>query len=258
MDSAYIKEWNLDIAQPTQEQFQFFNSEFLTGEKIAAPAILVPSTKHYSWPKAASILGMGNGQKGLSVNDLTNFDVIENDGLINIYVDPEGKVNTDLLTNVLNVCKDNKKPIVMVVGVMGTTEEGAVDPMEKIIGIRDDFRNEPANPFEYSIHADAAWGGYFLTCCRNKFDMDEFPEEKEMLTVATSDVFDNKDSFFRESVYKSMTSICQCDSATIDPHKMGYIPYPAGSLIYRNDKIINQLYQFPVAYPLPPRTHQTL
>lgn len=220
---------------------QFFYEHFLTPEDIKAPTLIVPSTKHYSWPKAASVMGLGNGQKGIDVDGLTDIQKIAGDGLINVYVDPEGKVDTELLNNVLNVCKQNKKPVIMVVGVMGTTEEGAVDPLEKIIEARESFRANTAEPFEYAIHADAAWGGYFLTCCRNKFQMEGFPQDHEVTKQTTTDTFDNKDSLFRESVYKSMTSICHCDSTTIDPHKMGYIPYPAGSLIYRNDKIINLL-----------------
>ncbi len=220
---------------------QFFYSEFFQKEDINMPTVIVPSTKHYSWPKAASVLGLGNGRKGLSEEELVDIKCIKDDGLINVYVDPVGRVKTDLLKKVLQTCKANKKPVLMVVGVMGTTEEGAVDPLEKIINGREDFRKDVKSPFEYSIHADAAWGGYFLSCFRNEFKMEDFPSEKAVSLRAVPEIFDNKDSWFKDSVYKSMTSICKCDSVTIDPHKMGYIPYPAGSLTYRNDKIINLL-----------------
>ncbi|MCG8698058.1 MAG: pyridoxal-dependent decarboxylase, partial [Bacteroidales bacterium] len=217
---------------------QFF-SKYMAEESICAPTIIVPSTKHYSWQKAASMLGMGNGKKGLKEEDLTKIDCIRHDGLINVYVDSEGKVNTRLLEKVLTTCRDNKKPVVMVVGVMGTTEEGAVDPMEKILEIRDNFRAEKENLFDYSVHADAAWGGYFLTCWRNEYRMEDFLDDEKKGSQGAEDIFEYSDTFFRKSVYDSMTSIRFCDSATIDPHKMGYIVYPAGSLVYRNDRIVN-------------------
>lgn len=220
---------------------RFFDAKYLRKEKIKTPTIIVPSTKHYSWPKATATLGLGNGQKGLNKKQLTQINKIEDDGLINIYVDSEGKVNTKLLRKVLETCEANKKPVIMVVGVMGTTEEGAVDPLEKIIAIREKFRENKNSPFEFSIHADAAWGGYFITCFRNPFNMERFPTEISLDSKEEKATFDNKDSWFRNSVYKSMVKIRECDSVTIDPHKMGYIPYPAGSLTYRNDKIINLL-----------------
>lgn len=221
--------------------YTFFYTQYLFQEDILMPAVITPSTRHYSWPKASSVLGMGNGQKGLEPHQLTDINTIAHDGLINIYVDSEGRMNTRLLKDVLTVCKDHKKPVVMVVGVMGTTEEGAVDPMEKLLAIRDDFRRAPDSPFEYSLHADAAWGGYFLSCFRTPFDMERYPTENSGSSNEAGKIFTSQGSWFRDSVYTSMTAICRCDSVTIDPHKMGYMPYPAGSLTYRNNRIINLL-----------------
>ena len=34
-----------------------------------------------------------------------------------------------------------------------------------------------------------------------------------------------------------LASIAFADSVTIDPHKAGFVPYPAGSLCYRNEKL---------------------
>lgn len=216
----------------------FFYKHYLLPEDIKAPAIIVPSTKHYSWVKSTSLLGMGGGQQGLTEDELTDMSKIQDDGLLNIYVDDEGKVKTDLLRKVLESCKTHKKPIVLNVAVVGTTEEGAVDPVEDLLALREEFRNQPEEPFDYSIHTDAAWGGYFTACIRNPFELELFPEDED-LTI--DGMFDNGESWFRDSVYQSMTHIHKCDSVTIDPHKMGYIPYPAGSLTYRNDNIINLL-----------------
>ena len=36
---------------------------------------------------------------------------------------------------------------------------------------------------------------------------------------------------------RQLESLKFADSITIDPHKSGYIPYPAGSLCYRNERM---------------------
>lgn len=218
----------------------FFYIHHLQPEDIGMPALVVPSTKHYCLPKAAALLGMGQGQK-LKEEELTDISKIKNEGLLNIFVDDEGKMKADLLQNVLDTCKANKKPVVMVVGVMGTTEEGAVDPLKAILDQRDKYRENASEPFDYSIHADAAWGGYFLTCLRKAFNMEEFPTEEATNGQARDLLFDKEGIWLRDSVYESMTHMRLCDSVTIDPHKMGYIPYPAGSLTYQDDRVINLL-----------------
>lgn len=215
----------------------FFYQHYLAPEDIKAPAIIVPSTKHYSWVKSTSLLGMGGGQQGLTEAELTDISVIKDDGLLNVYVNEEGKVKTDLLQRVLDTCRAHKKPVVLNVAVVGTTEEGAVDPVEDLLAIRAGYRKQ-AEPFDYALHTDAAWGGYFTACIREPFELESFPVDEDL---SIDGMFSNQNSWFRESVYRSMTHIHQCDSVTIDPHKMGYIPYPAGSLTYRNDKIINLL-----------------
>jgi hypothetical protein len=40
-----------------------------------------------------------------------------------------------------------------------------------------------------------------------------------------------------EDIVKALTSINQADSVTIDPHKLGYIPYPAGAVIFKDGRV---------------------
>jgi len=42
-------------------------------------------------------------------------------------------------------------------------------------------------------------------------------------------------------VYKAFLSMCKADSVTIDPHKMGYIPYPAGIVAFKNGLVTDFL-----------------
>jgi glutamate/tyrosine decarboxylase-like PLP-dependent enzyme len=43
---------------------------------LEQPLTFVPATKHYSWPKAAALLGLGQGnQQDVSVDELGRMDV---------------------------------------------------------------------------------------------------------------------------------------------------------------------------------------
>ena len=43
-------------------------------------------------------------------------------------------------------------------------------------------------------------------------------------------------------VHKQLSALHHCDTITIDPHKSGFCPYPAGALCYR-DKTMNTFLQ---------------
>ncbi|MCP4626586.1 MAG: hypothetical protein GY850_24230 [bacterium] len=207
---------------------------------IAPPAVIVPSTKHYSWPKAAAMLGMGHGTP-LSENDLKELDNFKekalNQGFLNVFVDKHGRMKTGLLEDVLGNCQSCRKPVVLLVTVLGSTEESAVDPLDEILEIRKSMRNKG---FDFNIHADAAWGGYLLSTLRDPFDM---PWPTELPTAAKkaphSDRGMDTEIQLKGEVKRAMLSICEADSVTIDPHKWGYAPYAAGSHSYRNGKIVN-------------------
>jgi tyrosine decarboxylase/aspartate 1-decarboxylase len=90
---------------------------------------------------------------------------------------------------------------VAIVGVAGTTGLGVVDPIPKLSAI--------ALEKGLYFHVDAAFGGFVL------------PFLKELGLYFS--VFD----FAAEGV---------C-SMTVDPHKMGLAPIPAGGMLFRNEKL---------------------
>jgi len=54
-----------------------------------------------------------------------------------------------------------------VVGVLGTTEYGTIDPIDSIVELRKKCIKEGLN---YYIHVDAAWGGYLTSLFRDEND----------------------------------------------------------------------------------------
>ncbi len=193
------------------------------------PVLLAPSTMHYSLPKAAALLGYGFGAQGRD-------GFLSGGALVNIPVDAAARMDRGELEDVLEKCLSRKIPVAQIIAVAGSTEEGAVDPIAAIIQRRKDFRQQG---LEYFVHADAAWGGYVITGMRKPYTLGQSLEAAEknpdLPPYRAADLFVKpSDSPVNEYVYEQFSSLRKCDSVTIDPHKMGYVQYPAGSVLYRN------------------------
>lgn len=184
------------------------------------PIVFVTQSAHYSWPKAATVLGIG----------LNN--------LIKVPVDKIGRMQVgELRKSILkaagsHLVEEERTPIIMVMGITGSTEESCVDPISEIVELRNQVRREGIS---FWIHSDCAWGGYFCSLLRDNDQSDLKPTNSEDLAQSLQ-----KASYFcpflplSTYVESQLLSLKECDSITIDPHKSGYIQYPAGGLVYRN------------------------
>ena len=101
--------------------------------------VLVPSTRHYSWDKAADLLGIG----------LSN--------LVEVPVDARYRMDLVALQSVIDDFVATKTPILALVNVVGTTEEGAIDDVAGMRRLIDVNRERGTN---FYFHVDAAYGGY--------------------------------------------------------------------------------------------------
>jgi glutamate/tyrosine decarboxylase-like PLP-dependent enzyme len=179
------------------------------------------ATRHYSWPKGAAILGIG-------ANNMWA-----------IKVDVRARMDLDHLRYQLGMCILKKIPLLNVVAIIGTTEESVVDPLKDILEIRDEYRKLG---LEFAIHADAAWGGYFKSMLNSADESNPTSfkslDEKAIVALPMSE--------YAIEQYKVLQ---KADSITIDPHKSGYVPYPAGGLCYRNSAMRNLVsFTAPVVY----------
>jgi tyrosine decarboxylase/aspartate 1-decarboxylase len=87
-----------------------------------------------------------------------------------------------------------------VVATLGTTGTGSVDPLPKILELREQYC--------FRLHVDAAYGGYFKLI--------------EDLNPDTQKAFD---------------SLNEADSIAIDPHKHGLQPYGCGCILLRDPDV---------------------
>jgi glutamate/tyrosine decarboxylase-like PLP-dependent enzyme len=97
-----------------------------------------------------------------------------------------------------------------VVATMGTTAMGSVDPLPEILALR--------AKYGFRIHADAAYGGYF---------------------VLTENL--------GEDAERAVARIAEADSIVIDPHKHGLQPYGCGCVLFR-DPQAGRLYKHDSPY----------
>ena len=197
--------------------FSQFYQLYLRG-RVGFPVMFAPSTMHYSWPKSAAVLGLGSNN------------------MIPVHVDLNARMEINHLRSLLDAALANRQPVMMVVAVIGSTEESAVDPLADIIALRKEYAQAG---LVFPVHSDAAWGGYFASLLRRdpyaKADLSrrQFTPELSM----------------SEYVNKQYRALKDANSITVDPHKAGYIPYPAGGLCYQNSAMRNLVSWFaPVVY----------
>jgi glutamate/tyrosine decarboxylase-like PLP-dependent enzyme/anti-sigma regulatory factor (Ser/Thr protein kinase) len=179
----------------------------LTGEDaLQAGIILAPQTMHYSWSKLPGAIGIGARK------------------VVPIHVDMNYRMDPSHLRQKLEWAMAERIPIIAVIAVVGTTEEGAIDPVNELVSLRQQFT---ARGLSFSLHCDAAYGGYFAACFRDKEggfrDLDEMQAEYT--------------GWPQEDVYHSFAALKDTDSITIDSHKLGYVPYPAGAIVFRDGRV---------------------
>lgn len=182
---------------------------------------IVPQTKHYSWVKAADIIGIGLDQ------------------IVQIPVQTNYRQNVEILEKTIRDLTKQEIPILGVVAVVGTTEEGAVDELDKIVELRDKLKKEG---IYFYIHCDAAYGGY-----GRALYIDEnykFMEYSELNNAMKQHKVFNYDVVISEATYNSYKAMKHVESITIDPHKLGYVPYAAGGIAIKHKSMRNIISYF--------------
>ncbi|GAX42288.1 pyridoxal-dependent decarboxylase family protein [Tolypothrix sp. NIES-4075] len=136
--------------------------------------IVASQQSHYTHERICSVLGIP---------------------FVAVKSDRQGRMNLDALKTLLAA-----GDIGTVVVTMGTTATGSVDPLPEILELQ--------SQYNFRIHADAAYGGYF-TLANN-------------LDTKTRAAFD---------------CLKAVDSIVIDPHKHGLQPYGCGCVIFQDPKV---------------------
>jgi glutamate/tyrosine decarboxylase-like PLP-dependent enzyme len=226
---AYAQVWREINASPAAEQLApaardvMASSAYNVAERGVAsvcaalgssPVLIVPESHHYCFEKAMDVLGLGRRS------------------LLSVRVDEHFRMRPDDLERTLDGVEAAGQHVLAVVAVVGSTEEGSIDPVDRIVALRD--AREAAGLSSFWIHADGAYGGYLRTIT--------IPSRSGLGDPTTQvKVADHIRQVRLElpehGECAALEQMSRCDSVTIDPHKLGYIPYPAGAICFRSNLV---------------------
>ena len=147
---------------------------WVSGKMHPGKKIIASDQAHYTHERISEVLQL-------------NFD--------KVATDHQGRIDLVALEEKLK-----KGDVGTVVCTMGTTGLGAVDPLDKILELQ--------TKYNFRIHADAAYGGYF----------------KLLSNLA-------------EQTKNKYSVIDRVDSIVIDPHKQGLQPYGCGCVIFKHPEV---------------------
>lgn len=146
------------------------------------------------WKTPVLIVSAGAHYSWIKAAD---FFGISREAVIENPLDARGRLDIAQLSKMLGELETRRRPVMMAVTLAGSTELGTVDPIgEAARAIRESGFQRIWH------HVDAAFGGFFA--CSVEGDTIE------------------------RSVRLSLRAIREADSVTVDPHKMGYVPYASG------------------------------
>ena len=176
---------------------------------LKPPRVLAPATAHYSWSKGLKLLGLGREQ----------LQLLPERGM---------RLDAQALQDALAGCLERREPVLAVVAVLGTTEYGTIDPIDAVVATRDAMR---ARGLGFGVHVDAAWGGYLASLFR----------DADGQLRPRADVAAEFTRFPDPAVYDAIAALGAVDSITVDPHKLGYLPYGVGAFVCRDHRAMGLL-----------------
>jgi len=158
---------------------------WLAGQVTSGKRIVGSEQAHYTHERISGVLHL-------------NYEGVKTDN--------GGRMDLEALESELR-----KGDVGTVVATLGTTAMGAVDRLDEILALK--------KSYEFRVHVDAAYGGYFGL----------IPEALD------------------EPARRAFAVIGEADSIVIDPHKHGLQPYGCGCVLFR-DPGVGAFYQHDSPY----------
>lgn len=179
---------------------------FAAHPTLQSPRVLAPVTAHYSWSKATKLLGLGRDQLVLLPTRGMRLDI-------------------DALQETLARHARGRIPVLLVVAVLGSTEYGTIDAVDGVLAVRAQARRQG---LDFNVHVDAAWGGYLATLFRRA--------DGSLRT--RGEMAGEFAHFPSPAVHAAFAALGDSDSITIDPHKLGYLPFGSGAFVCRDHRAV--------------------
>jgi glutamate/tyrosine decarboxylase-like PLP-dependent enzyme len=157
-------------------------------------------------------------------------------------VDENFRMRPDVLLGAIRTAEAAGHHVLAVVAVVGSTEEGSIDPVDRIIELR--AARERSGESSFWLHADGAYGGYLRTVTiPTRTGLGPAQTRVKLAGIVREIPLQLPE----HGECSALEQLNHCDSVTIDPHKLGYVPYPAGAICFKSN-IIKPLMRQTAAY----------
>ena len=184
--------------------------------------LLVSRAGHYVKNNCSDWSGLGmNNVREIPVDDYSRMDISE-------------------LKREMDACKKEGKPIVMIVCTMGTTDAFAIDQIDEVRKLIDNYENAKGYPKPF-LYADAVIGWSWLAFRSYDFQKNPLQFSKNALKVL-------------EYNFKQIEPLYNADGIGIDFHKTGWAPYNCSFFITKDYDKFETLLERPLPGYLQDRT----
>ncbi|MDO1559521.1 pyridoxal-dependent decarboxylase [Brevundimonas sp. 2R-24] len=149
------------------------------------------------------------GNKHYSWLKAANVFGLGEEALWSIALDGEGRLDVADLDRLIKRARGDGRPVLMAVAVAGTTETCEIDPVHTVHDLLERWEREQG--LHIWRHVDAAYGGFLAGIVGG-------PDEATLSPGSAT----------------ALGALGRADSLTIDPHKLGYVPYACGAFLTRD------------------------
>jgi glutamate/tyrosine decarboxylase-like PLP-dependent enzyme len=177
------------------------------GDPLPPGVVLVSATAHYSWEKIVRALGIGSNQ------------------LVHVPVDTRFRMDPDALWDQVRALAGRRQAIIACVSVCGSTEESAVDRLDRVLEMR--ARAERELGVTFHVHSDACYGGYTAAVTRSA---EGGRRGAAAIRASVGEPWPD------DEWVRAIEALGEVDSVSVDPHKLGYVPYSAGAVLVRDGR----------------------
>lgn len=208
----------LEAFRGAAQSYRYMYTDRLSRADLPRPVYITSIEAHYSLNKNVGLLGgaipndrflQAATQDRRASRQEQLHELAQRYDLWFVDVDDNQRMNMEGLRGFLEQVarqdpNERQEVVVAVIPTLGTTEPCVFDPLHEILQLREQYYRK--RKLWFYVHADAAWGG--------------------MLRLVRSSL--------AQPARQALEGLGRADSCTVDPHKLGYIPYPAGALVLRD------------------------
>lgn len=191
---------------------------YLYGLKLALTTVLGKESRSKGIREDGQVLVSREGH--FIKQNCTDWTGLGMDNVREIQVDEDNCIDVSHLQSVMEACRRENKPVVMIVCTMGTTDAFAIDPIEDIRRVIDQYENAGGAPRPL-LYADAVIGWSWLAFRSYDFKKNALQFSKTALRIL-------------ERNFKKMEPLFHADAIGIDFHKTGWAPYSCSLFMIRD------------------------